>query len=182
MLRVFVWITTVLWQARFACYNSSSFPWRALFLLTFKFSHLKFWLCLWHQHKSFIQFCFKLSSSSSLITDNLITSPVWRTLFPLWLWEFFQFHLHIVPWAPRGEVRWRHPNEDGALQSLSLSANCFIVESVLFPTYFQKKLFWWGPREALVCENSSISLGLMWLLSSFSRIMVFGSPLGSWPI
>lgn len=51
--------------------------------------------------------------------------------------------------------------------------------SVLIDIYCMK-LRWWGLSNTLICECNSISLGVILLLCSFSKIQVVGFPLGLW--
>lgn len=44
--------------------------------------------------------------------------------------------------------------------------------------YYKKQLLWWGLNNILICEYSTMSLGVILLLCSFCRIIVF--PLGPW--
>lgn len=54
--------------------------------------------------------------------------------------------------------------------------------SALFPIYWRKKLLWWQLSETLTYGYTKMSPRVILLPCSFSRTIVFGSPLGVWPL
>lgn len=49
---------------------------------------------------------------------------------------------------------------------------------VLLSIHCKKKLLWWGLHSVIIYKYSNMPLGVIWLLCSFSRIIVLAFPLG----
>lgn len=96
----------------------------------------------------------------------------------LWLLKSFCFLFHIDFWALSGGF-----DEDILFwtKCSKVSHSLHIVQLWVFmlvPIYCKKELLWWELRKTLICGHGSLSLGVISLPYSFSRITVVGFPLG----
>lgn len=78
----------------------------------------------------------------------------------------------------RGLMRASH-FEPSVPRSLTF---CTLSSGGSVPNYCGEKFLWWWLSKTLMCEYSRIVLGVIWLLSSFNKTMLFCVLLGTWPI
>ena len=91
-------------------------------------------------------------------------------------------HSSFLAFLPQGSLNL----ERKGLMKVSHLGLCFKVFHSLIvhlwvsviSIYYKKQLLWWGLNNILICEYSNMSLGVILLLCSFCRIIVF--PLGPW--
>lgn len=92
---------------------------------------------------------------------------------PLWLLQSFRVFFHRVPWGLMWDVQWRQFIVDQVFQGLSL----YIVHLQIFislPIYCRGMLLQGWLSGTLICERSSVSLGVILLLRFFSSRLVWG--------
>lgn len=98
---------------------------------------------------------------------------------PHWHWGSSCFLFCIAPWTL----------EEG-LSKTPIRTECLRVSQhivhlwvfVFVSVCCWRKLLGWWLSKALISKHSRVSLGVILSVHSFSRIVVFGFPLGPWPI
>lgn len=84
--------------------------------------------------------------------------------------------------SPEGELWLSHPISAWVFQSSSFSATFSVCRPLyLFPTIAWGS-FYGGDWTRIFYEDSRTSLGVIWWLHSFNRMVAFGFPVGPWPI
>lgn len=72
------------------------------------------------------------------------------------------------------------PQGEGFDKGTPFRAECSkVLHSLLIAVHCKRKLLWWGLSEGLIYGCSGMSLGVIWLLRSFSRTVVADFPQGS---
>lgn len=125
----------------------------------------------------------------------VLSQPLWINMyissFASWGHSSLRINLHfwlIIFLPPLWQVSSSFDKRGLMKTSMRTEGSCSLCKvsscasSVLIPIYCKKRLFWGWVMDALIYMYSSVSLGIIILLNSSSKIKVPGFPLDPWYI